>query len=134
MRVRDFIQLEEAYKDTVRGIDPDDIEKRNVLLVKYASSVIVEGVWFELKNLEKWAKENLHETLVDQVWYGKTGYDFGFVEYFFNDQVNAEKFAAVISKIYTTYPNSYPPGEICRSEGYDKHILYDPADLTAIVY
>ncbi len=82
MRTRTFTELEEAYNETFSGLDPDDIIQRNFLLNQYASSVIVEGEWFELENLEKWNNENINEIPIHQIWYGKIDYDFGLVEYF----------------------------------------------------
>jgi len=134
MRLRSFIQLKETYAETISGLDPNDVNERNSLLDKFKNSIIVEGGCSELENLEKWTNENINEVPINQVWYGKIAYDFGLAEYFFKEEENAEKFAAIVPKIYTTYPHSYPSGLVCKSEGYDKDVLFDSDDLTSIVF
>ena len=126
--------MEEAYSETNRGFDSGDIQERNFLMSQHKNSVIVEGEWLEMENLEKWLIENIGESPVTQIWYGKLGYNFGIAEYFFNDERNAEKFAAVVPKIYTTYSQSIPSESICKSEGYEKSIPYDETDSTLIVF
>ena len=134
MRVQTFIELTEAYSETNSGLDPNDITERNKLFNQHLYSIIVEGGWLELENLEKWANENISEMPLNQVWYGKLGYDFGCVEYFFNEENNAKSFNVVVPKIYTSSPHSNPPGLIYKSDGYDRDILYNAEDPTSIVF
>lgn len=134
MRVRTYIELTQAYNFTTHGLGADDITNRNVLLERYNYSVIVEGEYMELENLEKWANENVNEVSVNQIWYGKTDYNFGLVEFFFEKEESANDFSAAAPLIYTTYPHSYPPGLICRSDGENNYVLYDSKEGTAIVF
>ena len=134
MRVLNFTELENEYHQTFSSLDTDDINERNKLLISLPYSVIVECDWLEFENLEKWAKENIDENPLERIGYGKTAYDFGCFEYFFKDERNATNFSKVVPQIFTTYPNSYPPNHICKSDGYDNHIDYDPTDTSSIIY
>lgn len=130
MRVLSFIELKEEY-DQAHGLDLEDVNERNLLLIQFPNSVIVECDWLEFENLEKWTKENIDELPLNEIGYGKTGYDFGCFEYFFKSKINAEKFAAAIPKIYSSWSHS---GKVYKSNGYENNILYDPVELNAIVY
>ncbi len=134
MRVQTFEELLFAYNKTMSGIDRADIINRNEMLTRYKYSVIVEGEWSEFENLEKWIKINFDIDSFEQIWYGKTGYDYGFVEYFVNNERGSSDLQLAIPNIFTVYPNSYPPGQILKSDGYGKDIIYDSSNKEAIIF
>jgi len=103
------------------------------MLIEQPYSVILEGGYLELDSLNKWIDVNLSYDPIKWLFYGKTGYDYGFAEYFFSEESNAQDVSKIVSNIYTIFPNSYPPNQISRSNGYDKEIVYDPSDKDAII-
>ena len=117
-----------------------DIQSKLVYLLRecytrqHNYSIIIEGGWEELENLEKWIIQNMDKFQTAKIWYGKTNYDFGFVEYFLKNGDNANELSKVIPLIYTTYPHSNPPGLICKSDGENKRVLYNPEDTAAVVF
>lgn len=133
MKVQSFQHMLTVYKGNIALESADLIERKN-LLSKFPYSVIVECGHLEYDNLHKWIRENLQTDAVKEIYYGKTDYDYGFVEIFLIEKAQEEKLKLAVPNIYTTYPFSGPLGKICRSEGSDKLIEYTPADKNAIVY
>lgn len=133
MKVQSFQFMQSVYGGN-RDLEPDDLEERNKLLAKCKYSVIVEGEHTEFDNLHKWIKQNLGLDSVENIYYGKTGYDYGFAEFFLEDKIHEESLREAIPNIYTTYAFSYPSGGICKSDGSGVNIDYTPADKNAIIY
>ena len=132
MRLRSFTEMLLEY-----GIDElelDDQFARTEILLKQPYSIIVEGGHMELENLERWIKLNIGDDKVIYLYYGKTGYDFGFAEYFFKDSIGASKTAGVVSNIYTLYPHSLTPDKAFKSVGDDKEVERDLMDENSIVF
>ena len=117
----------------ITELDADKNRDRNEMLLNYPCSVILEGGYLELDSLNRWIEINLGPESIKWLAYGKTGYDYGFAEYFFSDEFDAAKIARVAPNIYTIYPNSYPPDLTARSNGYAEEIIYDPNDKEAIL-
>jgi hypothetical protein len=122
--------MEIEYSSTNRGLEFDDLERRKELLSKYKFSVITEGEFGEFDNLHKWIEKNINENGLEVICYGKTGYDFGFVEFFVSEKEQEEKLRNVIPNIFTTYPTA----RICKSEGYDITIDYDRSNKDAVIF
>ena len=117
-----------------RDLEPNDLEERKSLLTKYKYSVIIECGHMEYDNLHKWIKQNIQVDSFKEIYYGKTDYDYGFVEFFLSEKIQEEKMRLAVPNIYTTYPFSSPPGKVCKSDSSEKDIEYTPADKNAIVY
>lgn len=133
MKVQTFLVMQSVYNGN-RYLEPDDLEQREKILVHYPYSVIVEGEHNEFDNLRKWIERNISKDGLNEIYYGKIDYDYGFAEFFLSDQSLAEKLTLVVPNIYTTYPHSTLPGKICKSDGTKKWIINTPEDLSAIVY
>lgn len=116
----------------ISDLDPDDNIARKEMLSQYKYTVILEGEFMEFDNLEKWIKINFNKDSVISLFYGKTGYNYGFAEYFFEDQNQALSATKAIPNIYTFYPSSHKPNHICRSDGYGKEVEYSAEDKDAI--
>ncbi len=135
MRVQTFDEFLNEYdpKFGGRGLDADDVNERNVLLLTHQYSVIVEGDFRELEHLEKWIKINIHENSLPQIWYGKTDYDYGFVEYFLNEEKDVNALCLIVPNIYTEYPYSNPP-RITKTNGSLAEIIYESQNKEAVVF
>lgn len=132
MKVQSFEYMQTVYGGN-RDLEPNDLRKREKLLTKYKYSVIVEGEHMEYDNLHKWIKQNISSDSIKEIYYGKTDYDYGFVEFFFEEKEQEEKLRLTVPKIYTCYPFSNPP-KICKSDGSQNSIEYTLSDKDAIVY
>jgi hypothetical protein len=131
MRVQSFSNLLLEYD--IIDLVYDDSE-RTALLENLPFSVIVEGEWTELENLEKWISISLDRSEIKELFHVKTGYDFGFTEYFFADSISMEATIQAIPRIYTLYPHSLTPEQACRSIGYESYEYHDSTDKTAIIF
>lgn len=134
MRIQSFQNMESEYNSGNGGLYSSDLEERKKSLEKYTYSVIVEGEHSEFENLEKWIIQNISEDLFENIYYGKTGYNFGFAEYFINEKEHVEKLNFIVPCIYTVYPKAYPSRKICKSESYEISVDYDSSDLNAIIF
>lgn len=116
----------------ISELDPDDNIERREMLSRHKYTVILEGGFMEFDNLEKWIKMYLDKNAVVSLFYGKTGYDYGFAEYFFDDQKQALAATKAIPNIYTLYPGSYKPNHIFKSDGYNTFVEYNADDKDAM--
>ena len=132
MRTQTYEQMLPEY-DFQDGLDPDDAEEREKLLLQYPYSVIVEGAFMEIDSLQRWIDEHL-PTPPPSMFYSKTGYDFGFWEFFSADPDIARRLGEVVPLIYTVFPMAFPSPLTVRTNSYDEWIDHDPQDPTAIVY
>ncbi len=114
-------------------LDSDDLNKREQLKTSFPYTVILEAGFLELDSLNEWIKLNFEENSFEWIFYGKTGYDFGFAEYFGSQESEIKKLKNAIPNIYTTYPDSYPPNQISKTNGYDEWIEYSQEDQNAII-
>src|SRR5688572_9402401 len=127
--------LEEMLREYEKDkLDSDDQEQRAEKLKNFPFSVIVEGGHLELENLEKWMTFAFGNNTIESLYYGKTGYDFGFAEYFFRDSADMENTINTVPRIYTMYPHSLTPNEARKSFGYENEVIHDPKDSTAIIF
>lgn len=133
MRIQTFQELQAEYGKCSRGLDQDDLDQRDVFLATFPFSIIVEGGYLEIENLEKWIGQNLPVSF-ESLYFGKTGYDFGFIEYFFPEEESSRKLEQIVPLIFTTYPLAPNPNTVCRSIGYDSEEKYDPSIPGAMVY
>ena len=132
MRVQSFDEMLLEYN--INKLDTDDQEQRIEKLKNFPFSVIVEGGHRELENLEKWMTFTLEKKMIESLYYGKTGYDFGFAEYFFVDSISMENTIHAVPRIYTIYPHSLTPNKACRSLGYENEEVHDANDKTALIF
>ena len=116
MLVRSYKEMLKEYK--IEDLISDDKEERIKLLIENKYSVIFEGDFLELDNAEKWVQQNFNKNSVTYLFYGKLGYDYGFFEFFFNEQKHALEFAQVVPNLFT----AYPIGKIFKTNGYDNLI------------
>ena len=134
MKVQSFEHMRTVYGGN-RDLEPDDLEERVILLAKYKSSVIIEGGYMEFDNLQKWIKQYIPTDSIENIYYGKTDYDYGFAEFFIAEKIHEVKLRRIVPNIYTIYPLSSLPGKNFKSNGYQfNDIAYNPADKDAIVY
>ncbi|BAV07147.1 hypothetical protein SAMN05421788_102226 [Filimonas lacunae] len=112
--------------------DADDKQEREKLLLHYPYTVVVEGSFLEFANLDKWIKTQDNIKPAECLYYGKTGYDFGFIEYFFADLQQAAAVAGVAPHIYTLYSDWLYPIRLSKSNRYEDDVIYDPEDPLAI--
>ncbi len=131
MRVQTFEQMMSEYGITELDAD-HEISRDNALMV-CPYTVIVEGDFMEFDNLNIWIGTYLGTDKLYSLFYYKTGYNFGFTEYFFTDGTDAIKVAEVVPHIYTRYPQPNPPDLTIKSNGYNEQVAYDPQDQLAIV-
>lgn len=132
MRVHTYQQMLAEYEIT--ELEPDDKYSREEMLVQFPYSVILEGGFMELDNLDKWIVLHIGSDLIKSLLYGKTGYNYCFAEYFFAEESHAMEVSKVISHIYTYYPYSTKPDQAVRSNGYNDEVVYDPRDQQAIIF
>jgi len=118
----------------ITDLDSDDKNEREKILSKLKYSVIVEGDWTEFDNLDKWIKYNLDIETITDLFYGKTDYDYGFREIFFDREDYSTMIINVIPNIYTIYPHSTIPNQMCKSDGYQKNIKYEASFKDAIIF
>ena len=116
MKVSTLSEMIHEYE--IRPLDYDDLEKREKLLGRHEYSVIFEGEFMEFDNAVKWLKVELSMETTNYIFYGKLGYDYGFFEFFFSSEIDANKFANILPNIFTKYPN----GSIMKSNGLDNYI------------
>jgi len=107
--------------------------EREYLLSKYKHSIILEGEFTELENLEKWIEKNIDIETLESIYYAKTNYNYCFVEYFFSIESQALEIQDVIPRIFSTYPKAYPLPSICRTNGNGKFIDYNSNMLDVII-
>lgn len=119
MKTHSYEEMKKVY-DAVRPIDAIDLQERKEYLSEQSYSVIVEGSLLEFENARKWIKETMHIDSINCLFYNKIGYDFGFIEYFFDHEADSERFKKEIGNIYTTYPN----GSCSKSDGHDHDIPF----------
>jgi hypothetical protein len=120
-------------KNAPRGLEVDDLQERKILRAKYKFSIIVIGDYSELDNLENWSRQNIRKNDFENIYYGKTEYNYGFAEYFVNEKELEERLKFIIPNIFTIYPNANPSQEISRTEGYDIILKYDSSNENGIV-
>lgn len=133
MRIQSFKNMESEYKTTRRGLESDDLEERKLLLDKYKFSIIVEGEYSEIDNLENWIGQNIREDHFESIYYGKTTYNYGFVEYFFSDKEFGRKLKFIVPNIFTIYPNAYPSQKILKTDGCDNILEFNSSNKDAII-
>lgn len=107
--------------------------ERAYLLSKYKHSIILEGEFTELENLEKWGKKNLNIERLESIYFNKTDYNYCFVEYFFSTESEALKMQDVIPKIFSTYANVHSAPRIFRTNGNGESIEYKSNMLNVII-
>ncbi len=116
MLVHSYKEMLEVYN--IKDLPPDDNEERIKMLSAYTRSVIFEGSFLEYDNAEKWVKENIDDSPVNFLFYGKLGYDYGFFEISFKEESHAKKLSQVIPTLFTTFPN----GKTEKTAGMDNFI------------
>lgn len=107
--------------------------EREVLFSKYKYSIILEGEFTELENLESWIKENIDINQIESIYYDKIDYNYCFVEYFFSSEINALKTQNVIPMIFSTYHNAHPLPITLRTNGSGEFIEYKDSMQNVIV-
>jgi hypothetical protein len=86
----------------------------------FSRSVIIEGAFPEYDMAEKWLTENVGPksgTTWRDIWFGKTGYDYGFWEFFFKEKDFYSKFLKEVPKFYGIGPKGK-----WKTEGYNNFI------------
>lgn len=125
------LEYMQALYSNNRGLEPADLEKRKNLLAKYKYSVIIEGSYLEFDNLERWIKQNISVDPLEEIYYGKTDYNYGFAEYFVKEEAHEAQLKFAVEHIYTTWGN----GAIFKTNGSNMpDIPYAADDKDAIVF
>ena len=116
------------------GNDLDSYKnERELLLSKYNYSIILEGEFTELENLENWIKENIDLKIIESIYYDKIDYNYCFVEYFFSLENYALLVQDVIPRIFSTYQNAHPLPVILRTNGSGEFIEYKDSMQNVII-
>ena len=116
------------------GNDLDSYKnERELLLSKYNYSIILEGEFTELENLESWIYENIDINEIESIYYDKIDYNYCFVEYFFSSEINALKTQDVIPMIFSTYHNAHSLPITLRTNGIGEFIEYKDSMQNVIV-
>lgn len=118
MKIYSYNEMVKAY--AVRPLEIEDIKEREENLSRLCYSVIVLGCYLELENADKWITTTLGIGTITAIFYGKIDYDFGFMEYFFENEESSALFKAKVPNIYTIYPN----GSCSKSDGPGKDIPF----------
>ncbi len=111
------------------------LQERIEYLSKFSYSVIVEGNHDEFDSLDQWmennswVKDKIKIVSFENLYYGKTGYDYGFGEFFMNDKILFNSLCKAIPNIYTCFPVS-----ISKTDGYGNFIDLDPEYKQALIY
>lgn len=108
-------------------------DERELLLSKYNYSIILEGEFTELENLETWIKENIDTNEIESIYYDKIDYNYCFVEYFFSLENHALLTQDVVPRIFSTYQNIQNSPNIFKTYGVGKFIEYDNSIQNVIV-
>jgi hypothetical protein len=110
------------------------LNERNDILLEYSYSVIVEGQYNEHDSLDSWIKQNFEVGTILNIWLSKTGYDYGFGEYFTKEKEIEEKLRTIIPNIYFEARDWDTKNlHATRSNGYGNYIN-SPTDKDAILY
>lgn len=117
----------------IEGLDSDDLSNREQLTITLPFTVVLEAEFMELDSLNKWIELNFENDSFEWIFYGKTGYDYGFAEYFTSSKLDIKKLKNTIPKIFTIYPDSYPPNQISKTNGYDEQIKYSEENHDAVI-
>lgn len=119
MKLSTFEELLEEYRSFEDDPGLDDIRSvRSEMIAVLPHSLIVEGSFLEWDNLERWLDRQFgpeNGSVWKSVFYGKTGYDYGYWEFFFSSTIDLE---LLIKTIPTIYGQANGQGRF-RSEGYD---------------
>ncbi len=125
------------YKELLRELELNELNidqpERNQMLQNGPFSIIIEAGHMELDSLNEWIRLNLNPNALKWLYYGKTGYDYGFIEYFGANKEDVLKTSKVIHRIFTVFSYSSPPNQISRTDGYNNWIDYEVDDKDAIV-
>lgn len=99
MKIRKQDELESEYRDIggVKGL----LSERDGLIFKYPFSVLVTADYTEIENAEKWCKDNVSQWT--KLWYGKTDYDYGYMEFLFNKEEDKSKFKNIVEELVIEY-------------------------------
>lgn len=131
MKLRTYQEMLEDYQSG--ELDSDDLNKRELLKNSHPYTVILEAGFMELDSLNEWIKMNFEKNSIVWIFYGKTGYDFGYAEYFGSQEFEIKKIRNAIPNIYTIYPDSCEPNQISKTNGYYECFEYSKEDQDAII-
>ncbi len=123
MKISTHKECVQAYNDGFKhqggGWDSVDDLERTKVSENFSFSVIVEGAYGEDNVAEKWCADKFGEKDIKwkYLWYGKIDYDYGFWEFFFKDQKDANQFNETVSTFYVEIN-----GKKWKTDGKDKII------------
>lgn len=101
MKIRTQTELENEYKN-LGGIEKC-YQERSKLIIKYPFSVLFTADYQEIENAEKWCTNNVSDWT--KLWYGKTDYDYGYIEFFFKIEEDKVKFEDIVEGLIIKYPS-----------------------------
>jgi hypothetical protein len=107
MRESNYDTYLKIYTD-IGDLQPELQTRRFEILKHLPFSVVAEGAYPELDMADQWLLKQVgheSETSWQKIWYGKIAYDYGFTEYFFEDEPTQPKFADEIPHFYGEGPN-----------------------------
>ena len=99
MKIRKQEELENEYQD-LGGIRELKSQK-DTLITDYPFSVLLTADYIEIENAERWCTENVSEWT--KLWYGKTDYDYGHIEFFFKNEEDKVKFESIVEELIIEY-------------------------------
>ncbi|MBI3174129.1 MAG: hypothetical protein HYZ25_10435 [Chloroflexi bacterium] len=83
-------------------------EERNAWLVEFPYNVVVATSYLEMDNVQNWLTEKCGSKGIswDVYFYYKESYDFGYAEYFFQDEHISNLFTKEIPNFYGVFYNN----------------------------
>lgn len=116
MKINSYSECKKNYGNEW---DKEDGIKRQKIIKSFPYPFIAEGVYLEYETASKWClkKFGAKEAKWTDLWYGKTGYDYGFWEFFFKNEQDAESFKKAVNDFYVETAKGK-----WKTEGYNKYI------------
>lgn len=97
-------------------------QKRVEMLKQFPCSVIVEGDYLEYDMATDWCTKKIgakNESWTD-LWYERIGYEYGFWEFFFKNEKQAQTFRNFVPSVYADATDR--GGKKWRTQGYEVNI------------
>ena len=115
MMIHSYNEMLKEYE--TQGVEIYDMTERDNILQKNKYTVIFEGDFLEFDNANEWINLNIKNP-TSWLFYGKIGYNYGFFEFFFESEEQAQKVEEIIPNIFTTYPNE----KTSKTMGYNNEM------------
>jgi hypothetical protein len=120
MKIQTVEILEEVLEPKIYYVQ--ELEERVNILSEYPYSIIAEGLYNEFDSLDSWIAHHYEADTIKNIFYRKTGYDYGFAEYFTKEKSIEEKLRFIFTNSYFERRDFD-----WESESVKEHLVKDPA-------